>query len=167
MQSPTVISLLLFNTILLSSCDFSFGINSGNYTFNDTAIYTATNSGIQAEIISQGSVKDGSDLGDGFGRVKLYLLDQKEDTFFLKTSPENIDSITYRNLAISFSSSHMEKDKLYDYLDSMGIKNLNRNEISELQDAITLINYGHKAVFLKGQTKFIMVDTVKRHSSSD
>jgi hypothetical protein len=51
----------------------------------------------------------------------------------------------------------MQKEKLYDYLVSVGFKELDKNEIAELRDAMTLINYGHKAGFRHGQTKYIIV----------
>ncbi len=81
---------------------------------------------------------------------------------FLKTSPENIDTIIYKGQTTPFSCSQMEKEKFYDYLVSVGYKELNKNEITELRDAMTFINYGHKAGFYEGQTKYIIVGEHKR-----
>ncbi len=121
-------------------------------------VYFAPKSGIKIEINSKSYVDENSDLGNGNAFVKLYNTNQKIDTVFLKTSPENIDFITYKSRKIKFVCSQLEQNKLYDYLISIGFKNLNKNEIAELRDAMTLINYGPKATFLEGQTKFITVE---------
>lgn len=105
-----------------------------------------------------GFVDEDSDLGNGQATVKLFSLANKLESVYLKTSPESIDFITYKSKKISFECSQMEKQKLFDYLISIGFKNINSNEISELRDAMTFINYGAKATLLKGQTKYIVVN---------
>jgi hypothetical protein len=134
---------------------------TGDYYFKDTATFIAPKSKLKIDITSSGYVPNGADLGNGKGFVKLSLIGTKSDTMFLKTSPENIDTIIYKHKTIPFSCSQMEKGKFYQYLDSIGFKHLDKNEISELRDAMTLINYGHKAGFIKGQTKFIEVGEQK------
>lgn len=142
-----------------------FGLGcTGGYSFQDTATYTAPKSKLEVIISTSGFVPKGADLGDGKGFVKMYSTDTKKDTLFLITSPENIDTIIYKGETIPFSCSQMEKDKFYNYLVSVGYKHIDLNEMAELRDAITLINYGHKAGFCKGQTKFIIVGEQKRHS---
>lgn len=121
-------------------------------------IYFAPKSKIKIVVHSKSQVESNSDLGYGSATVKLFVENTKRDTIYLKTTPENIDSITYKNKKIKFECSQMHKNKLYDYLCMIGFKNLNSNEIAELRDAMTLINYGPKATFLKGQTKFIVVE---------
>jgi hypothetical protein len=120
-------------------------------------IYFASKSKIKILVHSKSYVDENSDLGYGNATVKLFVVNQKKDTVYLKTSQENIDFIKYKNKKIKFECSQMQKNKLYDYLIMIGFKNVNRNEIAELRDAMTLINYGPKATFLKGQTKFIVV----------
>ena len=51
----------------------------------------------------------------------------------------------------------MQPNNLFDFLKEKGFKNLDENEIAELRNAMTLINYGPKVTFLLGQTKFIDV----------
>ncbi len=121
-------------------------------------MYFAPKSHIKIQVISKSYVENHSDLGNGNAIVKLYSTNKKSDTLLLKTSPENIDFIEFRNQKIKFECSQMEKYRLYDFLVSVGFQNLNQNEISELRDAMTLINYGSKATFLKGQTKFVEVE---------
>ncbi len=104
-----------------------------------------------------GYVDKDSDLGNGKATVKLFSLTNKLEPVYLKTSPESIDFITYKSKKISFECSQMEKQKLFDYLISIGFQNINKNEINELRDAMTFINYGPKAILLQGQTKYIVV----------
>ena len=135
-----------------------FGLGcTGDYLFRDTAIFTAPKSKLEIFITSSGFVPDGADLGAGKGYVKMYSTDIKTDTMFLKTSPENIDTIIYKGKTTPFNCSQMGKEKFYDFLVSAGYKQLDKNEISELRDAMTFINYGHKAGFCEGQTKYILV----------
>jgi hypothetical protein len=122
-----------------------------------TKIYYAPKSKIKIIINSKNYVVQNQDLGTGTAFVKLYVLNAKTDTVYLKTSPENIDFITFKNKKIPFDCGQMEKHKLFDYLTSINFKNLNKNEINELRNAMTFINYGLKATLLKGQTKFIKV----------
>lgn len=141
-----------------------FGLGcTGDYSFQDTATFTAPKSELEIVIISSGFVPDGADLGDGKGFVKMYSTNTKTDTMYLKTSPENIDTIIYKGETTPFSCSQMEKEKFYDFLVSVGYKKLDKNEITELRDAMTFINYGHKAGFCEGQTKYILVGEQKRH----
>lgn len=130
---------------------------AGSYSFQDTAYFTAPISNLEIEVISSGSVPEGHDLGYGNATVKMYRIDTTSDTMYLKTSPENIDSISYKGQTIAFSCSQMEKHLFYDYLVSVGFVQIDENEISELRDAMTFINYGHKIGFIKGQTKYILV----------
>lgn len=139
---------------------------TGDYSFQDTATFTAPKSELEIVITSSGFVPDGADLGDGKGSVKMYSTNTKADTMYLKTSPENIDTIIYKGKTTPFSCSQMEKEKFYDFLVSVGYKQLDKNEISELRDAMTFINYGHKAGFYEGQTKYILVGDHKQHGSN-
>lgn len=82
---------------------------------------------------------------------------------YLKTYDENIDTIIYKGKITSFICNQMRKDNFYNYLDSVGFKKLDENEIIELRDAMTSINYGHKAGFCKGQTRYIIVGEHIRH----
>jgi len=125
--------------------------------FQDTATYTAPKSRLEIKIVSLGFVPDGEDLGNEAGFVKMYSTDIEAATMFLKTTPENIDTIIYKGKTTAFSCSQIEKEKFYEYLVSVGYKELDKNEITELRDAMTLINYGHKAGFCEGQTKYILV----------
>ena len=79
------------------------------------------------------------------------------------TTPVNIDTIFYKGNGIPFHGDQVPKPSLYQFPDSAGFKNLDANEISELTDAITLINYGHKAGFAEGQTKYIQNKELKKH----
>lgn len=145
-----------------------FGLGcTGGYFFQDTATFTAPKSKLEIIITSSGFVPDGADLGEGKSFVKMYSTDINTDTMYLKTSPENIDTIIYKGKTTPFSCSQMEKEKFYDFLVSVGYKHIDRNEISELRDAMTLINYGHKVGFCEGQTKFITVGEQKKHSRYD
>jgi len=138
---------------------------TGDYSFQDTGTFTAPKSKIEIVITSSGFVPDGADLGDGKSFVKLYSIETSMDTMFLKTSPGNIDTITYKGKKIPFSCSQMEKDKFYDYLVSVGYKQLDKNEIAELRDAMTFINYGPKVGFYAGQTKHIVMGKHMGHTN--
>jgi hypothetical protein len=59
----------------------------------------------------------------------MYSTNSKTDTMFLKTSPENIDTIIYKGKKTPFSCSQMEKEKLYDYLVSVGYKDLEKTKL--------------------------------------
>lgn len=157
--------LLLIIYIICNPPCFGLGC-TGDYSFQDTATFTAPKSKLEIIITSSGFVPDGADLGDGKGYVKMYSTDLRTDTMFLKTSPENIDTIIYKGKTAPFSCSQMEKEKFYDFLISVGYKQLDKNEISELRDTMTFINYGHKAGFCEGQTKYILVGEHKRHYSN-
>jgi hypothetical protein len=122
-----------------------------------TKTYFAPKSKIKIIVNSKSYVNENSDLGNGNAFVKLFSTDIKKDTVYLKTTTENIDFISYKNKKIKFECSQMDKHKLFDYLISISFSNLDKNEIAELRDAMTFINYGPKATFLKGQTKFIEV----------
>lgn len=147
---------LVFLTRPASSPCFGLGC-TGGYAFQDTALFTAPNSKLAIYITTSGFVPQGHDLGTGTALVKMYATDTVTDTMFLRTSPENIDSILYKGKTIPFNCSQMEATNLYYHLDTIGYKNLDLNEIVELRDAMTLINYGPKAGYLEGQTKYIIV----------
>ncbi len=153
---------LVINSIFIIFLVFKYFILSPNITSKEyheiTKIYFAPKSKVKIKVISKNYVPEDSDLGNGSAFVKLFATDNKTDTVFLKTSPENIDFINYKNHTIKFDCNQMQKENLYNYLISAGFQNLNRNEIIEIRDAMTLINYGSKAIFLKGQTKFIIVE---------
>ena len=119
--------------------------------------YYAPKSDLKIIVHSKNYVDEASDLGNGNAFVKLFKLNQKCDTVFLITSPENIDFITFRKKKIKFECSQMQPNNLFDFLKEKGFKNLDENEIAELRNAMTLINYGPKVTFLVGQTKFIDV----------
>lgn len=145
-----------------------FGLGcTGGYSFQDTATYIAPKSKLEIIISAAGFVPEGADYGNGKSFVKMYSTDMKTDTMILITSPENIDTITYKGKTIPFSCRQIEKSKLYDYMISVGYKQIDLNEITELRDAITLINYGHKTGFYAGQTKHIIVGNHKRHTTHD
>lgn len=118
--------------------------------------YYAPKSNLKIIVHSKNYVDETSDLGNGNAFVKLFKLNQDCDTVFLKTSPENIDFITYKNKKIKFECSQMQLHNLFDFLKENGFKNLDKNEIAELRDAMTFINYGPKATYLEGQTKYII-----------
>ncbi len=126
--------------------------------FSTQKTFTAPKSKIKIEVKTSGYFIDNNDFGSGTSNVKLFGYPSKTDTLQLRTSPENIDSIIHKNTKIVFNCGSMQKNELYKYLISIGYKNLDKNEISELRDAMTFINYGPKAGFVKGQTKFIEVE---------
>jgi hypothetical protein len=149
-----IIMILIFLFVKFIDAQSS---KSNVFYYEITKTYFAPKSKIKVLVHSKNYVDENSDLGNGNAFVKLFSTNIKSDTVFLKTSSENIDFITFRKNKIPFKCSQMEKHKLLDYLISIDFHNLNTNEISELRDVMTLINYGPKATFLKGQTKFIEV----------
>jgi hypothetical protein len=126
--------------------------------FNVTKKYVAPKSKIKIIVNAVGFVAENLDLGYGSASVKLFHFYNKSDTVYLLTSPENIDYISYKNIKKAFNCNPIEKEKLYDYLVENNFKNLDKNEISELRDAMTYINYGAKTTYSKGQTKFIELE---------
>lgn len=152
-----IVLFLIVILILLSIIKYQ-DVNPKIFYTDVTKIYFAPKSNIKIIIHSKSQVDENKDLGNGKAFVKLFIVNQKYDMVFLETSPENIDFITYKNKKINFECSQMQKNKLFDFLKANNFKNLDKNEISELRDAMTLINYGSKATYLKGQTKFIVVE---------
>ncbi|WP_339837944.1 hypothetical protein [uncultured Maribacter sp.] len=144
--------------LLFYSGSFCIGLGcTGDYHFNDTAIYYAPKSDFKIIIQTSGFVPDGHDLGDGKANIKMFRTKSKLDTIRLKTSTTEGNSITWNQHTepIQFSKNH--PDKLYDFLDSVGINNIDSNEIAELTEAMVNVNFGHKSAFCEGQTKYIEV----------
>jgi hypothetical protein len=166
MLNRILIPIILFVTILHFGC-VGFELGGAGYSFVDTATFYAPQSNIKAVVISKGHVAKGADLGDGKGIVELTFGKQSTDTLKFLTSPENIDTIIYKGNKIPFRCDQLNKITLYNFLDSIGLKNLNKDEISELRDAVTFINYGHKAGFVEGQTKHIQILELKKNSFDD
>jgi hypothetical protein len=163
MQSRIIIIVIIFLSLFIPSCGgFEFG--GGEYSFSDTATFYAPKSKVKIVVFSKGHVPNGEDLGDGRGLAELTFTEHYNDTLRLSTSPENIDIIVYKDKRISFHCDQMNKIALYNFLDSAGYKHLDKNEISELRDAMTFINYGHKVGFADGQTKYIQIKELKKHS---
>src|SRR5258705_1233338 len=152
MQSTATITVTVFLSLFIFSCG-GFELGGGEYSFSDTATFYAPKSNIKIVVFSKGYVPKGADLGDGRGLVELTFTNHYSDTLRLLTSPENIDTIIYKDKTIPFYCNQMDKTTLFNFLDSAGFKHLDTNEISELRDAMTFINYGHKAGFAEGQTK--------------
>ena len=145
-------------TFLFSSDTFCFGLGcTGGYHFNDTAIYYAPKSDFKVIIHTSGFVPDGHDMGEGKGNVKLFRTESEMDTIRITTSTNEGNSITWNSQTDSIEFSWTDPDRLYTYLDSVGLENLDKNEIAELTEAIVNVNYGHKSGFCKGQTKYIEV----------
>ena len=158
MKKVLFIGLIIIG-IILFLYQLDFFQNKPKIYYNETSkIYFAPKSQIKIIVNSKSYVDANSDLGNGTAFVKLFSTNIKSDTVYLKTSPENIDYITFHQKKIPFECPQMERNKLYKYLLSIGFKNLNQSEISELRDAMTFINYGPKATILKGQTKFVEVE---------
>lgn len=160
MKTKIILLIFLILTIVLGCNLFDklFSAKPVFHYYESSKIYYAPKSNIKIEVYSKSHVNQDFDLGYGNASIKLYRFNQKSDTVFLKTTPENIDFITFRNNKIKFECSQMQPHNLFDFLKENGFKNLDKNEIAELRDAMTLINYGPKATLLKGQTKFIKVD---------
>ena len=155
-------NMFLFGLIIFISVSFILfwnylDSNSKIFYSDITKTYYAPKSNLKIIVHSKNYVDEASDLGNGNAFVKLFQVNSKHDTVFLKTSPENIDFITYQNKKIEFECSQLQPNNLSDFLKKIGFKNLDKNEIAELRDAMTYINYGPKATFLAGQTKFILV----------
>jgi hypothetical protein len=159
-------TVTVFGIACFNSCCIGLGC-TGGYSFNDTALFTAPKSNVQIVVSSIGYVPNGADLGSGKAYVKFFATDNRFDTIFMKTSPENIDTIFHSGKPVPFSCSQMEQGKFYEFLKSIGLTRLDSNEISELRDAMTFINYGHKAGFVQGQTKYIVVGKHTKHISDD
>ncbi len=158
MKKVLLIGMIIIG-IIVFLFQFDFFYRKPKIYYNDiTKIYFAPKSKIRIIVHSKNCVGENSDLGNGKAFVKLYQENSINDTVFLNTSSENIDFITFQKNKIPFECSQMQKNKLYDYLNAIGFENLDKNEIAELRDAMTLINYGLKATFLEGQTKFITVE---------
>jgi hypothetical protein len=153
-------------SVLILGCG-GIGLDTGEYSFSDTATFYAPKSKIKLTVFSTGHVIKDADLGRGKGSAELVFAEKYTDTLKLITSPENIDTIIYKGRILPFHCDQVNKIKLYNFLDSAGFKYLDRNEISELRDAMTFINYGHKAGFYYGQTKYIQINELKRHTSFD
>lgn len=162
MRSRIFIAVTIALALLIHSC-VGIQLGGGEYSFSDTATFYAPKSKIKIVVFSMGHVPEGADLGDGRGLVELTFSEQYSDTLWLSTSPENIDTITYKHQKTPFSCDQMNKITFYNFLDSAGFKHLDKNEISELRDAMTFINYGHKVGFVQGQTKYIQVIELKKH----
>jgi hypothetical protein len=159
-KKSLIIGVLILVIIiwLLYFDGFNFGNNKNKITYNEVSkTYYAPKSKIKIIVNSKNYADQNQDLGNGTAFVKLFVVNAKNDTVYLKTSPENIDFITYKNKRNPFDCSQLENHKLHDYLILIGFKKLNKNEIAELRNAMTLINYGPKATLLKDQTKFIEV----------
>ncbi|MBX7182408.1 MAG: hypothetical protein K1X82_09870 [Bacteroidia bacterium] len=141
-----------------------FGLGcTGNYSFSDTAYFTAPKSKIQAQVFSSGFVPEDADLGSGNAKAVLRSLHQHADSFLVFTQQNGIDSVWHHGKSFhptSFKENHLH---LIQIIKSLGWENPDSNELKELEHAITSINYGHKAGYCKGQTQFILVGEHYRH----
>jgi hypothetical protein len=163
MKPRIIIAVIAFLPLFILGCG-GFELGGGEYSFSDTATFYAPKSKVKIVVFSRGQVPKGADLGDGRGLVELTFAERYNDTLSLLTSPENIDTIVYKDKKIPFYCDQMNKIALYNFLDSVGFEHLDKNEISELRDAMTFVNYGHKAGFADGQTKYIQIKELKKHS---
>lgn len=127
------------------------------HTFQSTAVYTAPKSQLELRIASSGFVLKGDDLGEGTAFVKVYGTTKIADTLYLRTSPETIDSLRYKEASSSFTWSREDTSQFYSFLIALGYQGIDKNEVYELLEAMTVINYGPKAQFMEGQTEYIVV----------
>ncbi|GHC50770.1 hypothetical protein [Ulvibacter litoralis] len=137
------------------------GCSEGYHYTADVTFY-APKSKVEVRIVSEGFVPQGDDFGTGAGKAMLTFKEHYTDTLYLQTSPENIDTISYQHKKIPFKCTQMNKEAFFNFLDSVGYKGLDRNEIMELRDAITLINYGPKASVTENQTQYIKITAANR-----
>jgi translation elongation factor P/translation initiation factor 5A len=152
------VKIIICTTILftLTCCDETEEIR----VYKIEAQFYAPLSELRALVKTHGEIEFFADAGTGKSAVKVELKDSLNQLtqITLITSNENIDSVYVKDKKHALNCKQFNRENFYQFMDSVGFHNLDKNEMNELCDAITLINQGPKIGFSDGQTKFITIE---------
>jgi hypothetical protein len=159
----------ILSTILLFSFYSCGDFWASNYDFETTAIYVAPKTRATAIVLTKGYVPKGADLGDEneclisaritFGDKPAYVLKIKSNGFKVLATTINDTTFQFKD-STNYALILMETSR------KLGMTNVDSTELAELGQAILNTGAGPKGTFLKGQTKQIIVDTV-RYTTKD
>lgn len=151
-------------------CAYSCGdFWASNYDFETTAIYIAPKTKVTAIVLTKGNVPKGADLGDKnecLIDARITFSDKPADILKIVSNGFKVLSTTINDTAFNFKDSTNYTLTLMDASRKLGIASTDSVELSELGQVILSTGAGPKGTFLKGQTKQIIVDTV-RYSTKD
>lgn len=146
----------------LSGCDF--GMRASNYDFETTAIYTAPKSNATAIVLTKGYVPKGDDLGDWKECIviaKVTFSEKPNNKLKITSNGVTISGIEINDKNIPVFDSSNYSETLIDCAKRIEILKVSETEMKELAEAILATGSGPKGTYLKGQTKVIVVDTVR------
>ena len=140
---------------LITSC----GTTLTGYDFHTTAIYQASNSNLQVDLVSTGHVPPGEDVenGQATGTITGSTL---KDTIFFQTGPTHLTDLTYKKEKIEIKDPTNISGTISACLDKIGYLDYDKQELQEFGRVIQATTYGPKGTFLDGQTKLIKVISV-------
>jgi hypothetical protein len=159
--------LVILISLGLSACDYDMWVS--DYDFETTAIYTAPKSNATATVLAKGFVPKGDDLGDWkqcLVIARITFSEKPNGKLKITSNGLAISAVEINSLNISVSDSSNYTAVLTDCAKQMGILKISDIEMKELGEAILSTGAGPKGTYLKGQTKAIVVDTV-RYTTKD
>lgn len=159
--------LATFLVVNLYSCGLDF--YASNYDFETTAIYTAPQSNASAVVLTKGYVPRGADLGDEnecLVDARITFNEKPSEVIEILSNGVKVFSATISGKPVSVIDSLNYSSVLFKCSKLTGVKEIDTTELKELSAVILATGYGPKGTFLKGQTKTILVDTV-RYSTKD
>lgn len=150
-----------FILFILYSCG---DLWASNYDFETTAIYTAPKTKVTATVLTKGYVPKGHDLGDESQCLiisQLIFTDKPSDKIKVTSNGIKVSAIKINDNAFSFKDSTNYTSILIDIAKRLQIRNIDSTELVELGQVILSTGAGPKGTILKGQSKGIIVDTIK------
>jgi hypothetical protein len=163
-KKQTWVKTVLMGFLLFNFCSCGADFYASNYDFETTAIYTAPKSGATAMVLTKGYVPNGADLGDeNQCLVVARITFNQKPVNVIKISSNGrrvfFALVNEANVPISDSSNYFSV--LLNCSRQSGAKEIDTAELNEFSHAILGTGYGPKGTVLKGQSKTIIVDTVR------
>jgi hypothetical protein len=142
---------------------------ASNYDFETTAIYEAPKTKATAIVLTKGYVPKGADLGDEnecLISARITFSDKPADVLKITSNGFKVLSAAINDTSFQFKDSTNYTFILMDAAKKLKAITADSTELAELGQIILSTGAGPKGTFLKGQTKQIIVDTV-RYSTKD
>lgn len=164
------IKKIFIATILsLGVCSCEFDMWANNYDFETTAIYVAPKSSATAIVLTKGYVPKGADLGDENEctiEARISFSDKPTEVIKISSNGRKVFSTLINDKSFPIKDSTDYTSAILDCSKQIGITKIDTVELEEFGRVILSTGYGPKGTVLKGQSKTIVVDTV-RHITKD
>jgi len=154
----------LVTSLLFSICSCDIEMWASNYDFETTAIYIAPQSSATAVVLTKGYVPKGADLGDEdkcLIDARISFSDKPTDRIKISSNGRKVFSALINDKPVLIKDSTDYTSVLLDCSKQIGVIKIYPVELEEFGRVILSTGYGPKGTVLKGQSKIILVDTVR------